>query len=64
MPDLMTHTMYPHRILLVTGGLNQGMTLYGPFKDEPQARRWAGDHLRPGLHFHCEEMRDVTEEMR
>lgn len=64
MTDLKTHTIYPRRTLLVTGGLNQGMKMYGPFEDEPQARRWADDHLCPGLHFHCEEMRDVTVEMR
>ena len=63
MPDCTTHTVYPRRTLLVTGGLNAGMKLYGPFRDESQARLWAVDHLRPGLHFHCEDMRDVTEEM-
>ena len=43
-----THTVYPQKYMVVTGGLSLGHQFYGPFENAAKANDWAVANLKDG----------------
>lgn len=56
-----THTVYPVKHMVVTGGLTTGFTFYGPFDSVGLARQWAGSNLRTDTFYRINNMFEVRD---
>jgi len=45
---LRSHTVYPQKWMVVTGGLSMGFKFYGPFENAAKANLWADANLKDG----------------
>lgn len=56
-----SHTMYPVKCMVVTGGLTLGFVFYGMFDNYGQAVQWALNNLKPDTSYRIDNINEVRE---